>query len=136
MQNNNQNDSDTLRILLFSDIHMQSPGGASNVGTAIEKLKENKDFVKYDYVFVSGDIADLPNEIGKTLDNEVVLKDLRSLLYEQIAPLANEMFYIPGNHDPIEYFSSDDDKNLHKSMAELRPDLVVLGLGGSVQNYV
>jgi hypothetical protein len=56
------------------------------------------------------------------------------------------MFYIPGNHDPIEMFEADESKrmnvssadpgrNVHGRTVQLREGLVLLGLGGSVQNY-
>jgi len=59
---------------------------------------------------------------------------------------ANDLLYIPGNHDPSTLFAKDKSKlpvlgsningNIHKGIYKLREDLVVIGLGGSVVDYV
>ena len=56
------NNSESIRVLLLSDIHM-SPGGISNVDFAKKHLNwDDEKSEKYDFVFVSGDIANLPNK--------------------------------------------------------------------------
>jgi predicted MPP superfamily phosphohydrolase len=63
------NQSESIRILLLSDIHMMSPHCVSNVPDVEEKIKKDQT-PKYDYVFVSGDIANLPNKTGVPNDAE------------------------------------------------------------------
>ena len=48
---------------------MMSPHCVSNVPDVIEKIEKDKT-PKYDYVFVSGDIANLPNKTGVPNDLE------------------------------------------------------------------
>ena len=58
---------------------------------------------------------------------------------------ADEMVYIPGNHDPESLFnkdrtklpilSSNVDGNINRGIFRLREDLIVAGLGGSVQTF-
>ena len=59
--------SENIRILMLSDIHMSSPGCKSNMGKVVESLNENGHILEYDYVFVSGDMTNLPNKLGKTI---------------------------------------------------------------------
>jgi hypothetical protein len=57
--------------------------------------------------------------------------------------LGDELIYIGGNHDPITMFSenppvlsSNVEGNIHRGSYKLRDDLVIIGLGGCVQDYV
>ena len=64
----------------------------------------------------------------------------------ELEAFADELIYIGGNHDPITMFNQDRNKlpilssnvegNIHRGMLKLRDDLVIIGLGGSVQDYV
>ena len=100
---------------------------------------------QYDYVFVSGDIADLPNSLKVERDKENVdsaMVGLKKLLEEDLEPMSkNGVIYIPGNHDPMALYDkkpelSANSKNIHGSWEKLNGDLVVAGLGGCVQNFV
>ena len=65
----------------------------------------------------------------------------------ELEGFADDLLYIPGNHDPITLFNKDKnqlpilssnlDGNLHMATYQLRkdPDLVIMGLGGCVQNF-
>ena len=62
----------------------------------------------------------MPNSLNEKADEVLtqnVLKDLETL-FKQIEPLAEKMYYIPGNHDPIEMFGGQqkDPRNLHRNM--------------------
>ena len=85
MQNPN-----SISILLLSDIHM-APGGASNVEFAKKHIGfDDEKSEKYDYVFVSGDIANLPNktEVADPMETQTALTDLENLFKIDIEPLA------------------------------------------------
>ena len=126
-----------------------APGGFSNVDFAKRHLNfDDSKSEKYDYVFVSGDIANMPNntEVADRQETETALTDLENLFKIDIEPFAKQLVYIPGNHDPIELFgrgetkkpvlSTDPNANIHMGLMRLRDDLVVIGLGGSTQNHV
>ena len=68
----------SLRILLLSDIHMMSPHCVSNVPDVEAKIKSHST-PKYDYVFVSGDIANLPNKTGVPNDKEFEANQIEDL---------------------------------------------------------
>jgi DNA repair exonuclease SbcCD nuclease subunit len=54
------------------------------------------------------------------------------------------ILYVPGNHDPASMFLSADlgkpkltdySTNIHKEFRDIREDLAIMGLGGSVPSY-
>ena len=47
-----------------------------------------------------------------------------------------KLVYIPGNHDPGHMFRHQEEGNIHGRAMELADDLLILGLGGSIQDYV
>lgn len=71
---------------------------------------------------------------------------IQAFLMSDMEGFGDEIVYIPGNHDPSTMFSRDRTKlpvlssnpasNVHRGAFKLRDDLVLLGLGGSVQNYM
>ena len=54
------------------------------------------------------------------------------------------IYYIPGNHDPKSFFLPEGERpnltlkshNIHKGVVELRPNLSVIGLGGSTISHM
>ena len=60
----------------------------------------------------------------------------------ELEGFADDLLYIPGNHDPITLFNKDKNKlpilssnldgNLHMAAMKLRENLIIIGLGGSV----
>ena len=66
----------------------------------------------------------------------------------ELEGFAHEMYYIPGNHDPLSLFggpsnsrdampilTTNHQSNVHRGMIFLKSDLILLGLGGSVQDF-
>jgi hypothetical protein len=55
---------------------------------------------------------------------------------------ADDLLYIPGNHDPFSLFARDRNElpilssnpsgNIHRGIYKLHEDLVIIGLGGSI----
>ena len=64
----------------------------------------------------------------------------------ELEGFADDLLYIPGNHDPSTLFVSDRSKlpilgsnpngNIHRGIYKLRDNLVIIGLGGCVQDFV
>jgi hypothetical protein len=63
----------------------------------------------------------------------------------ELEGFAHEMYYIPGNHDPLSLFggpsnlreampilTTNHQSNVHRGMIYLKHDLILLGLGGCV----
>jgi hypothetical protein len=63
-------------------------------------------------------------------------------MVKELELLADKLYFIPGNHDPITLFnqdftkrprvSTDADSNVHLNAIQLREDLILIGLGGCV----
>lgn len=99
--------------------------------------------MKYDYVFISGDIHVLPGDGTSTdKDDSMAEGQIQALFMNELEAFADDLVYIGGNHDPITMFNKDRDKlpilssnvdgNIHKGILKLRDDLIIIGLGGSV----
>ena len=130
-------EKDKINVLLLSDIHMAH----QNIDLLKQWHQSRNKNVNYDYVFVSGDIGVAPNEsydinheaekIAEQEVNEVLLK---------LGIFGNQLIWIPGNHDPTTMYKPDrQDKvenNIHMRATKLRDDLVVIGVGGSVPDFV
>ena len=133
-----------IRVLLLSDIHMHQ----ENINLLKKwHLAKNRG-VNYDYVFISGDIAALPNNsdiIDQVLESQCE-GHIQAMFMNDLEGFADELIYIPGNHDPSTLFnrdrsklpiiSSNVDANIHMGALKLRDGLVIVGLGGSVPDYV
>ena len=68
-----------------------APGGISNVDFAKKHLNwDDEKSEKYDFVFVSGDIANLPNKtsVADPQETETALTDLENLFKIDIEPFA------------------------------------------------
>ena len=84
-----------IQILCLSDIHIPHIDKFSNF-TSSEHIEELKKYVKqnnliFDYVFVSGDIADLPNSLERGVSaqaTEDAMQGLRKLFKEDLEPMA------------------------------------------------
>ena len=67
---------------------------------------------------------------------------IQAFFMHDLEGFADDIVYIPGNHDPSTMFSRDRMKlpvltsnsggNVHRGIFKLRDDLIVLGLGGSL----
>lgn len=99
----------TLKVLLMSDCH----GNVLNFEQLHEWVREQHP-VRYDYVFIPGDMCDVPNK-GEEKDFDQVeieratnqIRVIIQKVNDQIAPVV----IIPGNHDPpylFKEFKGDD----------------------------
>ena len=71
---------------------------------------------------------------------------IQNLFMNELEGYADDLLYIPGNHDPSTLFAEDRSKlpilgsnpngNIHRGIYKLRDNLVIIGLGGSVKDYV
>ena len=90
----------------------------------------------------------LPNNKDEPDPEEDSLSEgrIQTLFMNELERYANELIYIPGNHDPSTLFKEPRDErpllcsnvegNIHKSAIKLRENLVIIGLGGCVQDFV
>ena len=72
--------------------------------------------------------------------------EIQGLFMNELETFADDLIYIPGNHDPSTMYNKDRSKlpilssnvegNIHRGIYKLRNDLVIIGLGGCVQNKV
>jgi hypothetical protein len=114
----------------------------------VEKLRQwivdNR--MEFDLTLFSGDMATMP--MSHSLPQEEV--DRFAEDFEQVitatAALCPCMLYVPGNHDPTKFFTVLEEKvsitaldspatNIHNRLIRLRPDLYVVGFGGSIPAY-
>lgn len=139
----------------MSDVHLPT----DNVNFLKQWHLERNNGFNYDYVFVPGDFCRVPNsgtpipeEQGgdgvrvESREKEMEAEaQIQAFLMNDMEGFADEVIYIPGNHDPSTMFSRDRSKlpvlssnpagNIHRGIFELRENLVVLGLGGCMQNH-
>jgi hypothetical protein len=99
-------------------------------------------------VFVSGDICVLPNdkEVSDPTEDSMAEGEIQALFMNELEGFADDLIYIPGNHDPSTMYNKDRTKlpiltsnvegNIHRGIYKLRDNLVIIGLGGCVQNKV
>ena len=96
-----------LRFLLVSDLHMNVENLNLLKTWHIRKNKAKK----YDYVFVSGDIANLKNHgDGTEEDTEACANEIKENMFTLLEAFGDKFYYIPGNHDPITMFNEDVSK--------------------------
>ena len=93
-----------IKVLLLSDIHM----ALDNVQLLKQWHSARNKNLKYDYVFISGDIHTLAND-GTTspTENSMAEGQIKALFMNELEAFADELIYIPGNHDPITMFNKD-----------------------------
>lgn len=131
-----------LKILLISDIHNN-----------ISKLKEIKPYLdtihntttnnKYDYILISGDFTELKkinyinNDTASFQESELSLINILNTLKTQFNN--TNIIYIPGNHDSPIYYQSQvsypETYNIHLNKFNITPELIIIGIGGSVPSY-
>ena len=71
---------------------------------------------------------------------------IQNLFMNELEGFADDLLYIPGNHDPSTLFNEDRSKlpilgsnpngNIHRGIYKLMDNLIVVGLGGCVQDFV
>ncbi|GAM24016.1 hypothetical protein SAMD00019534_071910 [Acytostelium subglobosum LB1] len=131
----------TLRILLVTDLHMNLDN-IKKLGKDIINANE-----KLDYILCSGDISNFdPDDYGMEGEAEktAACEGEMSAAIIELDNIHKDTFYIPGNHDSktsllnpvnerpqLTTFST----NVHKRCIRLAPDLVLMGLGGSLPGY-
>jgi len=131
-------DTTQLDILLMSDTHE-----AWDNLEKFKKLSEKEGNSAYDYVFLSGDQANLKNKPGEPIDVAAnkLGEESNARFLSELEPFASasetsKLFYIPGNHDSECFFSDEPpvqgtkSQNIHKQVVELQPDLLLVGFGG------
>jgi Icc-related predicted phosphoesterase len=119
-------------MLLVSDEHEKW----EMLDKLVERVKGNK----YDVVLMSGDQGNAKNVIVGTNCAEMnkVSEESNKRYVSTLEKLAPLMFYIPGNHDAEELFTSKPKKvgehatNLHLKFKKILPDLIIAGMGGSM----
>ena len=99
--------------------------------------------IEVDFVLVSGDISTMPMSIDLS-DFEALSKYEHSIvqLLTEVYKICPNVVYIPGNHDPIKFFTKSESPhikesivNIHKDVFRLSDGLVVAGFGGSLPGY-
>ena len=107
------------------------------------ELQLRTDDEKIDYILVSGDISTMPMETDPT-DSELLAKFAESVvrILTELSKICHKIIYIPGNHDPIKFFThsecpviTDTIVNVHKDVFRISEGLVVAGFGGSLPGY-
>ena len=126
-----------LTLLHITDIH-DSFENITRLATHLEAQG-----VQADYILVSGDISTMPSEIDSS-DLDKISKYEHSVvqILSEVAKLCPNVVYIPGNHDPINFFNKSDIPfikdsivGIHKGVSRLADGLVVAGYGGSLPGY-
>ncbi len=128
-----------LQILLISDIHSK----VSVIESTKTYLDNNN--IHPDWIFLLGDLVDIPNRPTDKYEDETSLLQRGTFFsgLQRIATICPNVLFIPGNHDPYEtycppvtdatiagpaFFHS----SIHCGRARIADDLVVCGVGGSV----
>jgi Icc-related predicted phosphoesterase len=123
-------ESNTLKILVVSDIHLTF----SNIDRMRSEIN-----TPIDVVLLSGDMCSLWDT--EYTDEKALSKALQdiSTIIQQLQKISKKVYYIPGNHDPLVLFDSDNKKsgieygtNIHNRAVKLIDGLVLAGFGGSV----
>ncbi|CAD8176796.1 unnamed protein product [Paramecium octaurelia] len=113
-------------ILCASDLHL-------NFET-VQLLIEREKHQQFDAVFLLGDFLNLQHQQGE--DSE--LDKLRKLL-SPFKSFGCPIYFIPGNHDSDELlydkYLEEGFINIHKKSLQIRDDLWIVGLGGSIPGY-
>ncbi|KAI6659118.1 hypothetical protein LOD99_14794 [Oopsacas minuta] len=126
-----------ITILHVTDIH----DSFDNI-KALE-LQLNTDGIAVDIILVSGDISTMPMGINPN-DLDLIATFEKSVIkvLTELFKICPKVVYIPGNHDPINFFNkfeypliNDNIINLHKDMFRIADGLVVVGFGGSLPGY-
>ena len=124
---------DSYKFLVVTDVH----DNIEKIKILVDKVQD----IKFDFVFCCGDVVDVP--INKNEDTEVTKEYVIKLknIFTELEKLGH-IIWVPGNHEPIEYFKLDennnnievtnDSENLHKKIKKLDDNLYIVGLGGSV----
>lgn len=95
--------TERLEILLLSDIHLN----LEYIAQMLEWVETSRKGKKYDFVFMSGDLCNLPNSGPIEKFDQAEVKHHRDALeqyFTQIEAACGKVVLIPGNHDPIEMF--------------------------------
>eukprot|EP00347_Sterkiella_histriomuscorum_P016604 403352551 len=144
-----------LTLLLLSDIHLafdyiqilklwlvehRNPRQPASVGSANVIFKPH-----YDYVLISGDLANIHYNLDVSHEEEMKAEQDISVVLSEIEKIVGvQILYIPGNHDPKSMLGSSvcegnkefpklsqDSNNMHNDWVELKPNLGLVALGGS-----
>ncbi|KAL7750658.1 hypothetical protein RI367_004000 [Sorochytrium milnesiophthora] len=135
--------SDRLIVLHVTDIH----NALDNLRALPRALADQHANTHIDVVLVSGDNLCIHHPLSAPHDmyaplTEQHVSDTNALFsaLEALVPL-DRVYWVPGNHDPIEFFSDNDDGrvprlragvNVHGSVHRICPGLYIAGVGGSV----
>ena len=139
------NEQEEIRFLLLSDLHLPT----ENVQLLKQWHQSKNKGLNYNYVLVSGDILRLNNSesFQETSQTESEAEGMiQNLFMNELEGFADDLLYIPGNHDPSTLFAEDRSKlpilgsnpngNIHRGIYKLRDNLIVIGLGGCVKDFV
>ncbi|KAI9145418.1 Metallo-dependent phosphatase-like protein [Paraphysoderma sedebokerense] len=133
----------TLQLLHVTDVHYQ----LANLEKLTEWIKVQGK--KIDAVLLSGDLLNIFHPLEA--DNQFMKgtkEDFNQFndIIVHLKNIATRVFYIPGNHDPIELFNGEfgsskeveqlvQGTNVHGDVVEIAPDLFIAGIGGSVDAF-
>ena len=130
-----------LNILLLSDLHLND----DLLEAMLAQVQQRHQTRPYHYVFMSGDLCDLPNSGPESEFDQVAIREAHDRIKNWVARVQDAVapvLLIPGNHDPPSWFSPEDgpqdlmaEANVHGRTRRLADGLYVAGLGGCVQDF-
>ncbi|KAG9393702.1 Calcineurin-like phosphoesterase superfamily domain [Carpediemonas membranifera] len=133
-----------LKILVVTDIHFRLSG--VDLLTTYLKTNPERDI---DHIFLLGDLINIPNKPNDKEETDDTLRQRGDflLLLHRLQTICPSILFIPGNHDmfecyvpppssPIEASPCDFVRYIHRSRHRLAEDLVICGIGGSVDGIV
>ena len=127
-----------LTVAVLSDTHDDVEG----IGLAADRIA--REGIRIDAVLCPGDITTMPNKnpsVAPTLaETRTFTERVRAALAAISGRIGAEMFWIPGNHDPLSLFGEGAERaqklpgaNVHGRVVQLRPGLFLAGFGGCVE---
>jgi len=129
-----------VRILITSDVHL-ALDKVIKLGEWMWAGNGNKEGV--DFVLCCGDLTNMDPANNHIQELVNACEGEMSAVVACLERVCAKVIYIPGNHDAKTTLSFDEPRprltthsiNLHYRCLRLTPDLVMVGLGGSVPGY-